>query len=43
MKGNSKAMTALFKLINDYGIADELEPSVNEMLIKFVRAGDKKD
>jgi hypothetical protein len=43
IKGNSKAMTAVFKLMNDYGITDELEPSMNEMMIKFVRAGDKKD
>jgi hypothetical protein len=43
IKGNSKAMTAVFKLMNDYGITDELEPSINEMIIKFVRAGDKKD
>src|SRR3981081_3690492 len=39
IKGNSKAMSAVFKLMNDYGIADELEPSVNEMMIKLVRAG----
>ena len=43
IKGNSKAMSAVFKLMNDCGITDELEPSVNEMMIKLVRAGDKKD
>jgi hypothetical protein len=43
IKGNGRAMTALFKLIDDYGIANDLEPSVNEMIIKLVRAGDKKD
>ena len=43
IKGNSRAMTAVFKLMNDYGIADELEPSMNELMIKLVRADDKKD
>ena len=43
IKGNGRAMTALFKLMDDYGIASDLEPSVNEMMIKLVRAGDKKD
>jgi hypothetical protein len=43
IKGNGKAMTALFKLMDDYGIASDLEPSVNEVMIKLVRAGEKKD
>jgi hypothetical protein len=43
IKGNSKAMSAVFKLMNDCGITDELEPSMKEMIIKFVRPGDKKD
>ena len=43
IKENSKAMAAIFKLMNEYGITDELEPSMNEMMIKCVRASDKKD
>ena len=41
-KGNSRAMSALFKLIEDYGIDTNAGPAMNEMIIKLVGTDGKK-
>ena len=43
IKGHAGATSILFRLIQDYGISKDLEPAMNEMIIKFVRPGEKKD
>ena len=43
IKGHAGPTSILFRLIQEYGISKDLEPAMNEMIIKFVRAGDKKD
>jgi Family of unknown function (DUF5681) len=41
-KGNGKAMSALFKLMADYGIDTNVGPAMNEMIIKLVGTDGKK-
>ena len=41
-KGNAKAMSALFKLMAEYGIDTDVGPAMNEMMIKLVGTDGKK-
>ena len=42
MKGNVRAMTELFKLMDVYGLTQGFEPAMNEMIVKFVGMPEKK-
>ena len=42
IKGNSKSTSTLFKMMYDYKIADDLDPGMNEMIVKFVGMPEKK-